>query len=517
MTRSVRLLGAVAVVAIGAMTIGVATAAKKPPETSRRCRKALGRNVVNETTVGLRNMSACQRRADAGRPPRADCNQLDNSAGTSYGRAEALTSGQVGDGSTCPPGDPALAIYPGGTTQGLLNALLPAVKRELEASGAVSLGGIPQGVGKGAGSGRVEKCRRAIASAHGTVVRKVLKASLRCQRRIDRTATAFGAIDPDCLEDAGSIGRKMTAKVERACRRVSGAEANACTPLPGCVVQSGEDTAHTLARLSFPSAQVCGNGTIELGEECDDGNVDGGDGCTATCLIPGDSESFCGNGVVEEDEECDEGNAGNQDDGNCTTACRFAVCGDGFVDISQPGVEECDDGNSTPSDGCTNCEIDGTVCAGGALVATVSFFYEPRVTGALGGAFLDVAYKPPLEIPGTGTDRTVRDRLTSLVTVPAVGVRLRDCDAENCTPYLDGTNPVRASLLLTDNSGSSPAQLPTGQIAKIRFDCPDGTLVRVRDLPCRLDQVSDGNMVFPPERLEEEGIRCVVETLEPGQ
>jgi hypothetical protein len=29
--------------------------------------------------------------------------------------------------------------------------------------------------------------------------------------------------------------------------------------------------------------------------------------------------------------------------------------------------------------------------------------------------------------------------------------------------------------------------------------------------------VSDGNMVFPPERLEEEGIRCVVETLEPGQ
>ncbi len=517
MTHPARMLGAVAMVAVGTLTLDLATAAKKPPGTSRRCRKVVGRNVLNETTVGLRNMSVCQKRADAGRPPRDDCNRLDNAPATSYGRAEALTSGQIGDGRTCPVGDPALAIYPEGTTQGLLNALLPAVKRELEGSGIDRLGGIPQGLGNGRGSRPVERCRRAIASAHGTVVRRVLRASLRCQRRIDQRSRTFGAIDPGCLNDAGPIGRKAEAKVGRACRGVSPAEASSCAPLPACVVQSGESTAHALATLAFPNAQVCGNGSVELGEECDDGNQDAGDGCTPTCKLPGGSSSFCGNGVVEGGEECDEGNAANKDDGNCTTACRFSTCGDGLLDVSQPGVEECDDGNATPDDGCTDCEIDGTECAGNAIVATVSFSYEPRITGALGGAFLELAYVPPLELPGTGVERAVRERLTNLVVQPGVGVRLRDCDAGNCSAYADGTNPVRASILLTDNSGATPAQLPTGQIAKIRFDCPDGTLVRVRDLPCRLDQVSDGNMIFPPERLEQENIRCVVDALEPGQ
>ena len=29
---------------------------------------------------------------------------------------------------------------------------------------------------------------------------------------------------------------------------------------------------------------VCGNGALERGEQCDDGNADGGDGCDANCL-----------------------------------------------------------------------------------------------------------------------------------------------------------------------------------------------------------------------------------------
>jgi cysteine-rich repeat protein len=72
----------------------------------------------------------------------------------------------------------------------------------------------------------------------------------------------------------------------------------------------------------------CGDGTVDPGEQCDDGNTVAGDGCDALCQT--------------------EGGAG--------------VCGDGTVD---PG-EQCDDGNTTPGDGCNALcqdEGDGFVCA----------------------------------------------------------------------------------------------------------------------------------------------------------
>jgi TonB family protein len=34
-----------------------------------------------------------------------------------------------------------------------------------------------------------------------------------------------------------------------------------------------------------PAEPVCGNGSVEAGEPCDDGNTTGGDGCSATCRI----------------------------------------------------------------------------------------------------------------------------------------------------------------------------------------------------------------------------------------
>ena len=57
---------------------------------------------------------------------------------------------------------------------------------------------------------------------------------------------------------------------------------------------------------------VCGNGVIDPGtyvvggrtlqEQCDDGNLVDGDGCSATC------QRECGNGVVDYGESCDDGN-----------------------------------------------------------------------------------------------------------------------------------------------------------------------------------------------------------------
>src|SRR5262249_41610059 len=47
----------------------------------------------------------------------------------------------------------------------------------------------------------------------------------------------------------------------------------------------------------------CGDGILQEGEECDDGNTVSGDGCSATC-----KHEVCGNHVLDPGEQCDDGN-----------------------------------------------------------------------------------------------------------------------------------------------------------------------------------------------------------------
>ena len=71
---------------------------------------------------------------------------------------------------------------------------------------------------------------------------------------------------------------------------------------------------------------ICGNGILEPGESCDDGNTNAGDGCTSICTSEAGS---CGNAILEAGEGCDDGN-GDYGDG-CTPECVVEAggCGDG--------------------------------------------------------------------------------------------------------------------------------------------------------------------------------------------
>ena len=62
---------------------------------------------------------------------------------------------------------------------------------------------------------------------------------------------------------------------------------------------------------------MCGNGDLDQGEECDDGNAEGGDGCSAFCR----EEHFCGDGEKDQGEECDDGNAEEGD--GCSVLCTL--------------------------------------------------------------------------------------------------------------------------------------------------------------------------------------------------
>lgn len=128
---------------------------------------------------------------------------------------------------------------------------------------------------------------------------------------------------------------------------------------------------------------VCGDGTLEGAEACDDGNVNDGDGCGTLCAVeagymcsgsPSVCTTMCGDGVQAGSEACDDGNT-NDGDG-CASLCIvemgfscsgspsvcMTTCGDGVP----AGAEACDDNNTTDNDGCDAfCAIEmGYSCSG---------------------------------------------------------------------------------------------------------------------------------------------------------
>ncbi|MFZ2681887.1 MAG: IPT/TIG domain-containing protein [Patescibacteria group bacterium] len=160
-------------------------------------------------------------------------------------------------------------------------------------------------------------------------------------------------------------------------------DTNISTIAPGC-------TASCTATGSQPQTAICGDGKMSFGEECEDGNVANGDGCSASCLREGSSAPSCGNGNIQRQpngagEDCDDGNLVNGD--GCSATCLAegssaigATCGNKDVAIADEltlAGEECDDGNSTRGDGCSNecllegsptlTEIGGAVCGDGKI------------------------------------------------------------------------------------------------------------------------------------------------------
>jgi len=91
---------------------------------------------------------------------------------------------------------------------------------------------------------------------------------------------------------------------------------------------------------------VCGDGNLDSGEQCDDGNTNNTDGCTNTCLVP-----ICGDGILGNtpNETCDPpGTPAGVHNNPCRGDCT--VCGDSVVNDG----EQCDDGNTNNTDTCQN-------------------------------------------------------------------------------------------------------------------------------------------------------------------
>lgn len=187
------------------------------------------------------------------------------------------------------------------------------------------------------------------------------------------TATELGTvtIGPDALEegtadwvafDFSGLGISLDAETVYAIRLTS----PETTAVPGWEWQF-EDGGAAYARGAFfrdldaadglddPSSDLtdsdatfrtfmstCGNDELDSGEECDDGNTTGGDGCSASCTAE--------------------------------------VCGDGVM----LGPETCDDGGTAAGDGCSEtCQIERPVAACQAAIAKAGASYAKKRLAAI--------------------------------------------------------------------------------------------------------------------------------------
>ena len=128
--------------------------------------------------------------------------------------------------------------------------------------------------------------------------------------------------------------------------------------------------------------EVCGDGVIQtnLGEQCDGSNLNGStcadfgyDGGTLRCYPKGSTKECtfdksmcrtyqCGNGIVDPGEQCDDGNNNSND---LCVNCKSAFCGDGFVRKQGASPEQCDPGlNNENAKNNLNCPQGTWTCNG---------------------------------------------------------------------------------------------------------------------------------------------------------
>lgn len=105
---------------------------------------------------------------------------------------------------------------------------------------------------------------------------------------------------------------------------------------------------------------TCGNGTVDEGESCDDGNLVDCDGCDSDCR----PSSTCGNGILCGLETCDDGNT---EDGDCCSgSCTFEAAG-----------TSCEDGDLCT--GPDTCDGAGTCSSAPAPAPTCTAVSSARI------------------------------------------------------------------------------------------------------------------------------------------
>ena len=284
------------------------------------------------------------------------------------------------------------------------------------------------------------------------------------------------------------------------------------------------NTAQSAIDIVLRQIRHCGNGNIDPGEQCDDGNAEAGDCCSPSCQFePGgqtcDDGLLCtGSGACSEGA-CVPGPSVSCDDGNACTADRCdertglcvsdptlltgVVCDDGNACTQQDACGAgtcqgqpmvCDDGNACtadscdPASGCQTTNLDGAscddgdecsdddVCSAGACRGTQVCGLPPEDGGGSGGS-------------GDGTRATLQVLRKHVIKLRCEGHERGTCAA---TLYAEGTTagtrgarlskPVRRRLTTRGGRFITTLKLKLTSTGRATLDAAGDDLPALLDL-----------------------------------
>lgn len=278
-----RLRAAATIVATVAL-FGLAADANAGP---KECRGTIGKEAKALFAMGSSALNNCHKGKDKVCTPNSDraaCNVLDSALVDPKGKYAAREAKALA--KITPACTGVDAAYPGGIQAAVLDKLVA----ELNGNTSVSLGDDDLLCDKA-----VVLCHKTIATERTKVLKEILVDSIKCQTALDKTASSFGVIAPGCLDAADKSGPKAKDKIAKICGKVAdlskvGSCASDLTGLQNCVVDSAVAAGQDLAKALYGQpTTLCGNGTVDAGEQCDDDNDVSGDGCSAGCELEGNS------------------------------------------------------------------------------------------------------------------------------------------------------------------------------------------------------------------------------------
>lgn len=260
---------------------------------------------------------------------------------------------------------------------------------------------------------------------------------------------------------------------------------------------------------SSQNLTLCGNGRLDPGEECDDGNTVDTDACTSVC-----QNARCGDGAVQQGVElCDGGNigigvtcallgfsVGSSTQPGCNSACTahdVSVCGPAYTPTpvvptataTRPATstpsstptatlrpDSCGDGLLEQGETCASCPADCQPAPCTPSGTTTAFAVAVNAVRPPTDIAVQLAYRSAvISIPGSGNDISVRQRVR-FAPPPPTSFTVNDLD------YAVDIRSTRGAGLPTHPS----------PFATARFDaCSGQPAPTADDLSCSVERCTD--------------------------